>query len=114
MFTVIAEDEVTVEDIQELVNNDNFESLDDSVIGVIAAALSDEDDSVKEVFEEAFDIFSGAAEDYVPSGSNVTVAERRIIIAATAVVMAVPVPAPQVSSSGSGGSGGGQSDRRRQ
>lgn len=121
MFKIIAEEEVTVENIEELVNNDNFDTLDDDQIAIIAEALSDESDEVKEVFEEEVNIFDGATDEYVPSGSTVSVAERRIIIAATAVVMAVPMPAPKPappapspsgpsSPAGGGGSSGGGSD----
>lgn len=109
MFTVIAEDEVTVEQVEELVNNENFDTLDSSQIQAIAIALSDEEDEVKEVFEDNVDIFEGATDDYVPSGSTVTVAERRIIIAATAVVLSVPLPAPKPASPSPGGSGGAPS-----
>jgi hypothetical protein len=109
VFTVIAEDEVTVEQVEELVNNENFDTLDSSQIQAIAIALSDEEDEVKEVFEDNVDIFEGATDDYVPSGSTVTVAERRIIIAATAVVLSVPLPAPKPASPSPGGSGGAPS-----
>jgi hypothetical protein len=46
---------------------------------------------VREKFEEAVDLYSGDYDDYVPIGSTVTVAERRVIIAVTsAVVIATP------------------------
>jgi len=106
VFTIIAEEEVTVEQIEKLVNDDNFDTLDDEQIGVIANALNDEADEVKEVFEAEVNIFSGASDEYVPSGSAVSVAERRIIVAATAVVMAAPMPAPKPASPSSGGTGG--------
>jgi hypothetical protein len=119
VFKVIAEEKVSVEDVKTLVSNDNFETLDDDQVAAIAQALSDEDDEVKEVFEAEVDIFDGATDEYVPSGSTVTVAERRIIVAATAITMAVPVaaakpappaPAPAPSApSGSGPAGGGSS-----
>ena len=106
MFTIIAEDDVTVDQVEELITNDNFDTLEDSQIQAIAIALSDEDDEVKEVFEENVDIFDGATDEYVASGSTVTVAERRIIIAATAVVMAVPLPAPKPAAPSPGGPSG--------
>lgn len=106
MFAVIAEDEVTVEQVEELVKNDNFETLNDSQIKAIAIALSDEDDEVKEVFEENVDIFDGATDEYVPAGSTVTVSERRIIIAATSVVLSVSLPAPRPAAPSSGSTGG--------
>lgn len=118
VFKVIAEEEVSLEDVEALVSNENFDTLNDDQVAAIANALSDEDDEVKEVFEAEVDIFDGATDEYVPSGSTVTVAERRIIVAATAITMAVPVaaakpapPAPAAPApsapSGSGPSGGG-------
>lgn len=107
MFTVIAEDEVTVEEIEKLVKNENFETLNDAQISSIAAALSDESDAVKEVFEDEVNIFDGVTDEYVPSGSTVTVSERRIIIAATAIVMTVPIPSSKHASTPSSGRAGG-------
>ena len=47
---------------------------------------------VREAFEAEVDIYSGDYDEYVPIGSTVTVAERRVIIAATSVVVIAPVP----------------------
>lgn len=41
-------------------------------------------DDVKREFENTVNVFDGSFDDYVPAGSNITVAERRTIIAVTA------------------------------
>jgi len=46
----------------------------------------------KEEFEQAVDIFDGSHEDYIPSGSSVTVAQRRTIVVVTAVTSILPTP----------------------
>ena len=62
---------------------------------VIAATLNSPDVpvEVKEAFEEQIDIFGndGFAE-YVPIGSNVSVAVRRTIIVGTTILVAMPSP----------------------
>lgn len=49
-------------------------------------------DEVKEEFEAQVNIFDGSHDDYVPVGSKVSVAERRTIVAATAVLTMMPAP----------------------
>jgi len=47
----------------------------------------------KEEFEAQVNIYSGEYEDYVPAGSTITVAQRRTVVAATAVlIMFAPPP----------------------
>jgi hypothetical protein len=48
---------------------------------------------VKEAFEAQVDIFSGEYDTYVPLGSTITVAQRRTVVAATAVFI-IMMPAP--------------------
>lgn len=50
------------------------------------APPADATDEQKQEFEETVNVFDGTFDDYVPSGSNVTVAERRTIIAVTTTV----------------------------
>ena len=66
------------------------------------------DDSVKEEFEEEVNVFSGAFDDYVASGQNITVEERRTVVAATTVVSTVATqirPAPTPTGITPGGAG---------
>ena len=47
----------------------------------------------KEAFEAQVDVFSGQFDDYVPAGSKITVAQRRTVVAATAIlIMFAPPP----------------------
>lgn len=47
----------------------------------------------KAEFESQVDVFSGAYDNYVPLGSNITVAQRRTVVAVTAVlIIMMPVP----------------------
>ena len=48
----------------------------------------------KQAFEAEVNVFDGTYDDYVPSGSTVTVAERRTIVAATIAVSTVMPTAP--------------------
>jgi hypothetical protein len=50
------------------------------------APPADATEEQKQEFEETVNVFDGTFDDYVPSGSNVTVAERRTIIAVTTTV----------------------------
>lgn len=43
-------------------------------------------DDDKQAFEETVNVFDGSFDDYIPAGSNVTVAQRRTIVAVTAAV----------------------------
>lgn len=48
----------------------------------------------REEFEAQVDVYSGAYDDYVPVGSKISVAERRVVVAATAVLFVLPAPVP--------------------
>lgn len=48
----------------------------------------------RQEFEAQVDIYSGAYDDYVPVGSKISVAERRVVVAATAVLFVLPAPMP--------------------
>jgi hypothetical protein len=63
--------------------------------GIISFTPSmDASEEEKEEFESQVDIFSGDFDDYVPSGSNITVAQRRVIVGATVILFVVPLPVP--------------------
>lgn len=97
LVEVLVAEEVTVEVLENLVDNDNFDAVQGEAITAIAVAIDEADDDVKEVFEESVDIFGGDTEDYTPSGSRVTVEERRLLVAVSASTIAVS-GAPSASS----------------
>lgn len=120
---VLTEEEITVEDIEQVVQDEAFDTLTDEQVGAISVALNDQEDDVKEAFEEEVDVFAGATEDYVPSGSNVSVEDRRAIIAVQSAGVAVaagagaarpkPPAPPAPSAPGSAPTTGGPSQGSR-
>lgn len=108
----VLDEEVTTEEVIELVNNDEFENLDSGALEVISDALSEAPTEVKEEFEEQVNVFSGDFDNYVPSGSTIPVEDRRVVVAVSAVTLAAaaPVSVPQASS---GGATGGVTGTRR-
>lgn len=101
----VLDEEVTTEEVIELVSNDEFENLDSGALEIISDALSEAPTEVKEEFEEQVNVFSGDFDNYVPSGSTIPVEDRRVVVAVTAVTLAAaaPVSLPQASSGGGGG-----------
>jgi hypothetical protein len=80
------------------------ELLTEGEVVAILEGLKNASDEVKEAFEEQINIFSGTFNSYVPTGSTISVGQRRAVIAATAVLSIVPLPVPTSSSSQSGAS----------
>ena len=70
--------------IKAVIESVDFENLSDEQTAEIVNALNEADDSVKEVFEEEVNVYSGQFDAYVPSGSVITIAERRVVVAVTA------------------------------
>jgi hypothetical protein len=81
------------EQITELISNIEDSDLTDEQAELLAEALTNAPDSVKEEFEEQINIFGGQFDSYVPTGSNISVGERRVLIAATAVAFTMPAAA---------------------
>lgn len=108
---------VTAEQATEI-----FQSIDPSAISeaeadAIVGALAEAPKAIKEAFEEEINVFSGTFDKYVPSGSAISVGERRVVVAVSGVLVAssaamgaMPSSAPSGSS---GASEGSSSDRRR-
>lgn len=69
---------------------DNIESLSAEELTAIAETVSNAPPEVKREFEEQVNIFGGELDTYVPLGSEVTVAQRRALIAVGAVLVAAP------------------------
>lgn len=77
----------------------------------IIEAVQDAPAEIREQFEEEINIFEGTFDEYVPVDSKITVAERRAVVAASAVlsISYAVTSAPAVSSTSSSSSG----DRKR-
>lgn len=71
----------------------------------VTAAVQDAPVEVKEAFEEEIDVYGDGFDEYVPTGSEIPVGERRTLIAATAA-LATAAAAGAAGGSTGGGSGG--------
>ena len=74
---------VTEEQATEIFDTIEVEQLDETQIAELTAAIQDAPLAVQEAFEKTIDIFGGF-DDYVPTGSNIPVGERRTLIAIAA------------------------------
>lgn len=81
VFAAIDLDEATPEQIEALVE-----------------AVQDAPAEVREAFETQINIFDGKTDNYVPLGSAVSVGARRVLVAATAIVIAAPMSMPSHTS----------------
>ena len=81
-----------------------FESVDvaeltDEQAGELVAAVQDAPAEVRAAFEDKINIFDNKFSTYVPLGSNINVAQRKVLIAATGVLFMAPaVPSTSGSS----------------
>jgi hypothetical protein len=98
----LTSEQVTVEQITQITDSAAFEALSDEQITVLADVISDAPDEVKDAFESAVNVFDDPAlSAYVPKGSEISVASRRVMIAVTAVSIAMAVPVSAGSSTSS-------------
>jgi hypothetical protein len=84
----------------------DVDELTDSEVAEVVSAVQDAPTEVREAFEEEINIFGsgGAMDTYVPVGSQISVGERRVLIAASGIILAGGATAIGASSSASGGS----------
>lgn len=88
-LTESADPEVLAAAIEEIAAN--VESLTAEQLDEIAQVVSQAPKEVKEKFEAEVNIFGGGLDGYVPVGSNVTVGQRRALVAIGAVLTAAPI-----------------------
>lgn len=69
----------------------NIDTLTGEQLDQIAQVVSQAPTEVKREFEEQVNIFGGGLDSYVPADSNVTVGQRRALVAIGAVLAAAPV-----------------------
>lgn len=69
----------------------NLDTLTAEQLNQIAATVSAAPVKVKRAFESQVNIFGGGLDNYVPADSNVTVAQRRALVAVGAILAAAPV-----------------------
>lgn len=80
------------EQIDELVTviADKVDDLSDQELLVLAESLSNAPVEVKDAFEAEVNVFDGKFDTYVPTGSKVSVGERRVLNAVVATIVAAP------------------------
>jgi cytoplasmic iron level regulating protein YaaA (DUF328/UPF0246 family) len=81
-------DEIVIDQIETVI--EVIDELEPETVAVIADALTEAPDDVKEEFQQAVNIFDGAFDNYVPTGSTVDVATRRTVTAASVIISGVP------------------------
>jgi hypothetical protein len=82
------------EEISNFIEEIDFENFTEEENIQIMEVLSVADDAVKEIFEQEVNIFSDQAfNTYVPTGSNINVQQRRVLVAAGATIMSAAAPA---------------------
>jgi hypothetical protein len=84
LFSEVSAEELTTEQAEELV-----------------AAVQYAPEEVRETFEEEIDVFQGAFDNYIPTGSKVSVKGRRILNAVTATLFILSAPVPVTTASAS-------------
>lgn len=119
-FLDVVDGDVSVEEISNLINDDNFDEISDDAKVILTAALNEADDDVKNEFEESVNIFEDESfNEYVAKGSTITTEDRRTVVAATAAVAAAagaaagPSAGPKPSGGSGGGGGGSDGPRKR-
>jgi polyhydroxyalkanoate synthesis regulator phasin len=93
-------EELTSEQASELFNNIIVKELTDEEAEKVVAAVQEAPKEVREAFETEINVFSGGFDKYKPIGSNISVAERRAVVAVGAVLSSLPTVAASTSSSG--------------
>ena len=84
--------ELSDDQVTELIDAIVPSELSDEQASALSEALTDAPDNVKEEFQDQINVFGGQFDNYVPTGSAVSVGARRAIVAATAVIFAMPTP----------------------
>ena len=85
--------ELTSEEATAVFDAINIEELDTAAVAAIVAAVQDAPVEVRAAFEQQIDVFSGATDTYIPLGSTVNVATRRVLVVSCAFLVAMP-PVP--------------------
>ena len=81
---------ITETQAEELFEQIEVEELTDTQLEAFTEAIQEAPTKVKEAFEKTIDIFGSQFDNYVPTGSNIPVGERRTLVAAGALLAAIP------------------------
>ncbi len=81
---------ITETQAEELFEQIVVEELSDTQLEAFTEAIQEAPTEIKEAFEKTIDIFGSEFENYVPTGSNIPVGERRTLVAVGALIAAIP------------------------
>lgn len=82
----LEEAQAAIEAIAANIDNLTVEQLEE-----VARVISEAPVEIKRAFENEVNIFGGGLDSYVPADSNVTVGQRRALVAIGAVLAAAPI-----------------------
>lgn len=103
--------ELSATQAEEVFDAVDVEELTDEQAEALIEAVQDAPDDVRAAFEDEINVFGGKFETYVPLGSTVNVAARKVIVAASGVLFMAPTVA--VSSSTTSSTSTSDSRRRK-
>jgi len=110
-FLDVVDGEISVEEIESLITDENFDQISDDAKAVLVAAINEADEEVKKEFESTVDIFDDESyNEYVAEGSRVDTETRRTVVAAAAAVTVATAASSAGPSGPSGSAGGGGSN----
>jgi hypothetical protein len=81
---------ITETQAEELFEQIVVEELSDTQLEAFTEAIQEAPTKVKKAFEKTINIFGSEFENYVPTGSNIPVGERRTLVAVGALIAAIP------------------------
>jgi len=84
--SVEAIQQITATQAVEAFHAINENTLSDDQAAAIVEAVQDAPVEIREAFEAQINVFNGKFDNYVPTGQTVTVKQRRILVAATALI----------------------------
>ena len=85
---------VTSEEAEQIFAQIVEEELTEEQGAEIVEAVQSAPTEIRKSFEKKINVFSGVFDTYVPTGSTITVAERRILNGVTAILFVLPAPVP--------------------
>ncbi len=94
-------DAISGEQASELFSEISVEELTTEQAEELVASVQYAPEEVREAFEEEIDVFQGAFDNYIPTGSKVSVKGRRILNAVTATLFVLSAPVPVSTASAS-------------
>ena len=86
----VLDGDITTDDIQALKDVD-LDTAAPEAVAAIVQALDEAPPEVKEEFEAEVNVFGGAFDTYTATGSQISVSQRRTVVAASVAVSFVPV-----------------------